>query len=93
MITNRWGVQEPAEKEPFPVSQLDLVIVPALGVTRNGFRLGYGKGFYDEFLAQCNCPFVCPIFSNGLLDTMPTMPHDIPVDIIVTEHEVIRTNT
>lgn len=90
MITNRWGVQEPAIKEPIPVSQLDLVIVPALGVTRKGFRLGYGKGFYDEFLAQCNCPFVCPVFSNGLLDLIPTMPHDIPVDIIVTEHEVIR---
>ena len=49
LITNRWGVKEPAQKKPFPVEDLDAVVVPALGVARNGTRLGYGKGYYDEF--------------------------------------------
>ena len=88
--TNRWGIKEPVHGAPVAPSQLDAVIVPALGVDREGYRLGFGKGFYDAFLVECNCPFICPLPSNGLLDAMPALPHDIPVDIIVTEKEVIR---
>ena len=87
---NRWGVLEPITKKSFSISDLEAIIVPALGVDKNGFRLGYGKGFYDAFLVQCNCPLICPIYGKGLLDNIPTMSHDIPVDIIVTEQEVIR---
>ncbi len=90
MVTNRWGIEEPASEDPFPLESLDAVIVPALGVDVQGNRLGYGKGFYDEFLAQCDCPFICPVYSRCLLDNIPAMSHDIPVDIIVTEHEVHR---
>ncbi len=92
LITNRWGVKEPAKKSLFPVCKLDAVVVPALGVARNGYRLGYGKGYYDEFLSQCECPFICPVYSACLLESIPALPHDIPVGIIVTEHEVIRIN-
>lgn len=88
--TNRWGIKEPVTTTDFPLDQLDVVIVPALSVDLRGFRLGYGKGYYDEFLAQCDCPFICPLYSFGVVDSLPTMPHDIPVDIIVTEKEVIR---
>ncbi len=90
LIPNRWGIMEPVNKQSFPLDQLDAVIVPALGVDTNGTRLGYGKGYYDEFLAQCDCPFICPTYSECLLDNLPALPHDIPVDIIVTEKEVIR---
>ena len=90
LVPNRWGIKEPASIKPFPINRLDVVIVPALGVDRHGHRLGYGKGFYDEFLARCECPFICPVYSKCLLDDIPTMPHDIAVDIIVTEYEVIR---
>lgn len=90
LVTNRWEVREPPESEPFPITELDAVIVPALGIDRHGFRLGYGKGFYDEFLAHCQCPFICPLLSSGLLESVPTLSHDIPVDLVVTEQEVIR---
>ncbi len=92
MVSNRWGILEPASQEPFPIDQIDVVIVPALGVDLQGNRLGYGKGFYDEFLAQCDCPFICPVYSRCLLEDIPALPHDVPVDIIVTEHEVHRMN-
>ncbi len=88
--TNRWGIKEPVHGALVDPVQLDAVIVPALGVDFRGYRLGYGKGFYDAFLARCNCPFICPLPSDGLLDAMPALPHDIPVDIIVTEKEVMR---
>ena len=90
MVANRWGILEPVSQKAFPIDQLDAVIVPALGVDRRGNRLGYGRGFYDAFLALCDCPFICPLISKCLLDEIPAMPHDVPVDIIVTEHEVVR---
>jgi len=89
---NRWEVHEPVETSLVKVHDLDAVIVPALAVDRQGYRLGYGKGYYDEFLATCRCPLICPTLASGLTDWLPTFPHDIPVDLIVTELEVIRIN-
>lgn len=90
LIANRWGILEPAKKQSIPPADLQAVILPSLGVDIQGNRLGYGKGFYDEFLSQCDCPFICPTYSECLFDEIPAMPHDIPVDIIVTENEVLR---
>ncbi len=88
--TNRWGIKEPVHGASVDPAHLDAVIVPALGLDLQGHRLGYGKGFYDAFLAKCTCPFICPLPSYGILKTLPALPHDIPVDIIVTEKEVLR---
>ena len=59
---NRWDVYEPGTVQTVPISDLNAVIVPALAVDKEGFRLGYGKGYYDEFLSQVHCPTICPVF-------------------------------
>lgn len=87
---NRWEVLEPAGTPRVDAQELDAIIVPALAADRRGYRLGYGKGFYDEFLAACNCPLICPLHSSCLMDRLPVSGHDVPVDLIVTELEVIR---
>lgn len=52
--TNHWGIPEPVATEiSFPVENIDAVIVPLLAFDRQGHRAGYGKGYYDRFLAQC----------------------------------------
>ncbi len=55
LLTNRYGIPEPnpATSLPIPASAIDLVLVPLLVFDRYGHRVGYGKGFYDRFLAQC----------------------------------------
>ena len=53
---NRWDVYEPVSTKTVPVSALDVVVAPALAVDMYGIRLGYGKGYYDEFLSQVTCP-------------------------------------
>ena len=88
LIANRWDVYEPGETPIVPVSQLDVIVVPAIVASRSGYRIGYGKGYYDEFLAQAECPTICPVFSAFLVDTIPSETHDTPVDIVLTEHEV-----
>ena len=90
LIANRWGVMEPVHGPEVSPHLLEVVIVPALGVDTRGNRVGYGKGFYDAFLAQCDCPFICPIYSHCIANAIPIQDHDVSVDIIVTEHEVIR---
>lgn len=53
--TNAWGISEPVENQATicPVEQIELVLVPLLAFDARGYRVGYGKGFYDKFLAQC----------------------------------------
>lgn len=51
---NRWGIPEPvATGDCFPVQNIDAVIVPLLAFDQKGHRAGYGKGYYDRFLAEC----------------------------------------
>lgn len=89
---NRWGVHEPVGAETVPVSALDAVIVPALGAGRNGFRIGYGAGHYDAFLNDVDAPRICLLYAECLLPYVPGEPHDVPMDLFVTEDEVVRAS-
>ena len=89
---NRWDVYEPVSTEAVSVASLDTVIVPALAVDIYGFRLGYGKGYYDELLDEATCPTICPIFNSFLNKNLPVESHDRPVNILVTEQTVTRLN-
>lgn len=51
LVLNPWGIPEPEQAVEADVSGIDLVLVPLLAVDRTGHRVGYGKGFYDRFLA------------------------------------------
>lgn len=50
---NKWGILEPEQGVPTPTEKIDMVVVPLLAFDKNGHRVGYGKGFYDKFLAEC----------------------------------------
>lgn len=53
LVTNRWGISEPSEAEPIADLAIDWVLVPLLCFDKEGFRVGYGGGFYDRFLQKC----------------------------------------
>jgi 5-formyltetrahydrofolate cyclo-ligase len=91
---NPWGILEPnpATSILFPVSQIDAVIVPLLACDRHGHRVGYGKGFYDKFLAQCR-PETLKIgvsYFDPLLDPILTDPTDVALDYCITPTRVWR---
>ncbi len=90
--TNRWGIREPVDCEPADISSIDVIIVPALACDRRGFRLGFGYGYYDEFLDRTTATKVCPCYDSLLYDSLPIEEHDRPVDIIVTESSILRPN-
>lgn len=53
LSTNAFGIPEPVRGNIMPASAIDLMLVPLLAFDRYGYRVGYGKGFYDRFMAQC----------------------------------------
>lgn len=53
LAVNAFGIPEPITGNEVPADEVDLMIVPLLAFDRKGYRVGYGKGFYDRFMAQC----------------------------------------
>ena len=91
LAEGRWGLREPAPEAPtVDPADLDVVVVPALALGRDGSRLGTGGGFYDTFLAETAAFRVGVVLSAALVDTVPTAPHDLRLDALVTDAEVVR---
>lgn len=89
----KFGLLEPNEDcKAISPDKDTLCIVPSLALSRDGARLGYGKGFYDRFL--CNFEGVCAGFaySELLFDSIPSEMHDSALNMIITESEVLRPN-
>ena len=90
MDRTSFGIWEPTLDCPLvEKNQVDLVIVPALCYDRNGFRLGYGGGHYDRWLADYTGLTVGMCRDSILQDAVPTEPHDKPVQVVVTESQVL----
>ncbi len=92
LTAGQFGILEPTNGQVWPLEDIDFIIVPALAYDRNGGRLGRGGGFYDRFLAHTEVKAVtCGLaFSEQLVDELPIHAHDYPVQILVTDKDVIR---
>ena len=92
LLPSRYGIMEPEynpEREVMS-GELELIIVPLLAFDRTGARLGFGGGYYDSLLSQCNCPKIGLGYFFQEVDSVPVEPHDQKLDIIITEKEIIR---
>lgn len=93
LVEGVWGILEPGPGARILSPQaLDAVIVPGLVFARDGFRLGYGGGYYDRFLPQLrpDAIKVGAVYNELLWDSVPKEDHDVPVDWIVTASECIE---
>ncbi len=84
-----WNIPTPVERLPV---QPDIVLVPVLGFDEGCYRLGYGGGYYDRTLAVLEPrPLAVGIgFDDARLPTIEPQPHDVPMDLIVTESTTLR---
>jgi len=86
------GIPEPPEHQPrIAPSDIDWVLVPGVAFDPFGRRLGYGGGYYDRLvpLLPRGVPRVAGAFEVQIVDHVPTGPHDLAVDWIVTETRTI----
>lgn len=89
-----WGIPEPVPGcgALGDAEAPDLMLTPGVAFTRGGERLGYGRGFYDQFLARhpgLGPLLVAAAFSVQLVERLPTEAHDRRVQRLVTERETI----
>ncbi len=82
-----FGIQEPIGD--VYSGAIDLVIVPGVAFDHDGGRLGFGKGCYDGFLGRISAYKIGLCYDLQLLDALPTEEHDVRMDAVVTEREVI----
>ena len=87
---NDWGIPEPDYGNRFTPQEIDIVIVPMLVFDPRGYRVGYGKGFYDQFLAQCSadCKFIGVSIFEPIERIEDIHEKDIPLHQIITPNKV-----
>ena len=72
-------------------NQLDVILVPTVGITPDGVRLGYGHGFYDRFLAGNKATTISLTLEKQVVKNIPKSEHDVIIDWIVTEDRILQT--
>lgn len=103
LVFRRWRPGEPLEAAHFGIEvppatadevEPDVLLVPMLAFDRQGYRLGYGGGFYDRTLERLRAkkPVIAigVAFAGQEVDEVVRGPHDQPLDVILTERGVIR---
>jgi 5-formyltetrahydrofolate cyclo-ligase len=92
MDVDKYGLRTPRRGQIRASGSLDMVIVPGLAFDRTGQRLGRGGGFYDRFLPELSekARTVGLSFGEQVVDDLPVDAHDHPIDILVTDREVLR---
>jgi 5-formyltetrahydrofolate cyclo-ligase len=92
--TSASGLRSPAMGVPVPFEEISLVVTPALGFDRKGYRLGRGGSYYDRFFTDekfraSKCGFA---FTEQVVDSIPADSTDVPMDFLVTDEEVMYFN-
>lgn len=88
MVAGPLGIPAPRSERAF-TGPIALAIVPGLGFTRSGARIGYGAGYYDRWLAaRPQTEAVGIAFECQIVLTLPQDPHDIRMDRLVTERQL-----
>ena len=83
---NKWGIAEPEVGKTIAPQMIDLILVPLLCFDKQGYRVGYGKGFYDRFMARCR-PDVVTIglsFFEPVGSIEDVDEYDVPLQFCVT---------
>lgn len=90
--TNQYGIPEPKFGKEIAPKDMDIVFVPLLAVDQDGFRVGYGKGFYDRFLADCseNTLFIGLNYFEPIDWIQDINSNDIPIHYLVTPSKIVR---
>ena len=89
-VKNNYGVAEPVSGKEINAGDIDVVFVPLLAFDTNGFRVGYGKGFYDRFLKTCSADVIKIGFSyfdaEAAIDDINEF--DVPLNICITPNKI-----
>lgn len=90
LVENSWGIPEPRHAPIIQAQEVDMVLLPLLAFDKSGHRVGYGKGYYDRFLAECR-PEVLKIglsLEPPVESISDTDYFDVQLDYVITPSKV-----
>lgn len=87
---NKYGIFEPQQGEEILPNEINVIFVPLLAFDQNGYRVGYGKGFYDRFLERCREDVITVGFSyfEAVDKIDDTHQFDVPLDYCITPYKI-----
>lgn len=92
LAPGHFGVLEPTSSDYYE-GKIDLVVTPSIVFDKNGYRLGYGKGYYDRYFTENEYRISVGLAYHKLLqENVPKEEHDKQVDIIITEEKTFIIN-
>jgi len=91
LVATAYGPREPAERVAVDPGGIDAVVAPGLAFGRDGYRVGYGGGYFDRYLARMSSKAVRVgiAFHEQLLDSVPHSSRDEPLHYVVTDRETV----
>ncbi len=89
-LKNEFNIYEPEEGNRVAATELDMMLVPLLAFDKKGYRVGYGKGFYDKYLAECrkDCIKVGFSYFDPVHEITDKADFDVPLDLCITPQSV-----
>jgi 5-formyltetrahydrofolate cyclo-ligase len=95
LVIGSYGIREPDPEAPLLVpGDIDLILVPGVAIDRDGYRLGYGGGYYDRLRADPlwrKIPTIGIVFDFAYVDRLPIDSWDVPLDAVCTEFGVMAS--
>ena len=88
LIKGSYGIREPRSVVPVAIDEIDAALIPGSAFDRSGGRLGFGAGYYDRFLSEFQGVRIGICHDFQLLPSVPQLPHDAAMDMIITEKRV-----
>lgn len=86
-----YKMREPKRKLPkIKPAQIELALIPGIAFSKDGHRIGYGKGFYDRLLKKTRCPKIGVAYDFQIVNNIRGELHDTPMDCIITEKRIIK---
>lgn len=87
---NSYGILEPLESEVASPALIDIIIIPLLAFDEKGYRVGYGKGYYDRYLKECrdDCIKIGVSYFDAIGCIEDTNEYDVPLNFCITPHKV-----
>ena len=87
-----FNIQEPIGQKLDDLTNIDMIIVPAIAADKNGYRLGWGKGYYDRFLSSFvnKHKTIVLVYSELVFDTVYPQNHDVKCSILISDKEIFR---
>ncbi len=91
LVKNAWEISEPPRGKSVETEKIDLVLVPLLCFNRKGFRVGYGKGFYDKFLKNCrvDCLKIGLSYFEPVTEIADSQEFDVRLDFCITPEKIV----